>query len=56
VTSHDPDRGVTDVDTLGALATFRGDVETTEPLPLGVWSEIVEPGAAAVGDAVAPVD
>jgi len=54
VTSQDPDRGVPDVDTLGALAAFRGELETTEPLPLGIWGEIVEPGAAALGDEVAP--
>ena len=56
VTSHDPDRGVADVDTLGALATFRGELETTEPLPLGVWGAIVDPGAAALGDEVAIAD
>jgi uncharacterized protein YcbX len=54
VTSQDPDRGVTDVDTLGALATYRRDLPTSEPLALGVWGEIVEPGVARIGDEVAP--
>ncbi len=26
------------------LGGYRGDVETSEPLPFGVWGEIVEPG------------
>ncbi len=53
VTSQDPDRGVTDVDTLGALATYRRDLPTTEALALGVWGEILEPGTARIGDEVA---
>jgi uncharacterized protein YcbX len=53
VTTLDPDRGVRDLDTLGAIAAYRGDVETREPLPFGVWCEVVEPGRVAVGDPVA---
>jgi uncharacterized protein YcbX len=54
VTTLDPDRGVRTLDTLGALAEYRRDVPTTEPLPFGVWCEVVEPGLVAVGDAVVP--
>ena len=52
VTTLDPDRGVRDLDTLGTIAAYRGDVQTREPLPFGVWCEVVEPGRVAVGDPV----
>jgi uncharacterized protein YcbX len=52
VTKQDPDTGVPDLDTLGALAEYRGDVEATERLPFGVWGEVVEPGRVRLGDAV----
>lgn len=52
VTSLHPDTGVSDLDTLDAIAGYRGNVETTEPLPFGVWCEVVEPGRIAVGDPV----
>jgi len=52
VTTLDPDRGVRDLDTLGTIAGYRGDVQTREPLPFGVWCEVVEPGRVAVGDPV----
>lgn len=54
VTTLDPDRGVRDFDTLGAISAYRGDVTTTEPLPFGVWCEVVVPGPVAVGDSVEP--
>ncbi len=53
VTSHDPDTGVTDVDTLGALAAYRR-TGVTEPLPLGVYGEVVRPGRVRIGDEVVP--
>ncbi len=53
VTTLDPDRGVPDLDTLGALARYRGALSTTEPLAFGVWARVAEPGAVSVGDAVA---
>ena len=53
VTSHDPDTGVTDLDTLGALATYRR-TGVTEPLPLGIYGEVVRPGRVRVGDEVVP--
>ena len=52
VTTLDPDRGVRDLDTLGTIAAYRGNVQTREPLPFGVWCEVVEPGRVAVGDPV----
>ena len=52
VTTFDPDSGIRDLDTLGVIAAYRGDVPTREPLPFGVWGEVVEPGPVAVGDPV----
>ncbi|MHB8468279.1 MAG: MOSC domain-containing protein [Gaiellaceae bacterium] len=52
VTSHDPDRGVTDFDTLGTLARYRREGKT-EPLPFGVYGSVVVPGRVRVGDPVA---
>jgi uncharacterized protein YcbX len=52
VTTRDPDTGARDLDTLGAIAAYRGHVQTREPLPFGVWCQVVEPGRIAVGDRV----
>lgn len=52
VTTHDPDTGRPSFDTLHVLNRTRGHVPTTEPLPFGVWAEVVEPGEAALGDPV----
>ncbi len=54
VTTQDPDTGVRDLDTLGALERYRGQLESTEPLPFGVWAEVVEPGRVRLGDPVEP--
>ena len=54
VTSRDPDSGARTLPTLDALAEYRGGVETTEPLPFGVWGEVAEPGRVRLGDAVVP--
>ncbi|HWE81895.1 MAG TPA: MOSC N-terminal beta barrel domain-containing protein [Gaiellaceae bacterium] len=51
VTSHDPDTGETDVDTLRALATYRREGRS-EPLPLGIYGQVVEPGRVRIGDTV----
>ncbi len=54
VTSHDPDRGVTDLDTLGVLARYRREGRD-EPLPFGVYGAVAVPGRVRVGDAVRPL-
>lgn len=56
VTTLDPETGTRDLDTLGAIAAYRGDVPTREPLPFGVWCQVVEPGPVAVGDPVELVE
>jgi uncharacterized protein YcbX len=52
VTKCDPDTGVSDLDTLGALARYRREGRT-EPLPLGIYADVVTPGRVRVGDPVA---
>jgi uncharacterized protein YcbX len=52
VTTRDPETGERDLDTLAAIAAYRGDVPSAEALPFGVWCEVVEPGPLAVGDPV----
>lgn len=54
VTTHDPETGRPSFDTLRILHDTRGMLPTTEPLPFGVWAEVVEPGEVSLGDPVAP--
>jgi len=54
VTSHDPDTGVTDFDTLGVLARYRREGRN-EPLPMGVYGVVAVPGRVRVGDLVRPL-
>jgi uncharacterized protein YcbX len=55
ITTQNPDTGRADLDTLSALADYRRDVDTTEPLPFGVHAAVAEPGRVRVGDAVEPL-
>jgi uncharacterized protein YcbX len=52
VTTVDPESGVSDFDTLAALAKYRGEKVTTEPLPFGVWARVAKPGRVRLGDPV----
>ena len=52
VTTHDPDAGRPSFDTLRILNHHRGHVPTSEPLPFGVWTEVVVPGRDVLGDLV----
>jgi uncharacterized protein YcbX len=52
VTTLDPDTGERDLDTLRTLTHYRGEVETTERLPFGVWGQVIEPGTVRLGDPV----
>jgi hypothetical protein len=54
VTTQNPDSGAPDLDTLKALAAYRGVIETTEPLPFGVYAAVAQPGRVRVGDPVEP--
>ena len=52
VTTQNPETGEPDLDTLKALAAYRREVETTEPLPFGVYAAVARPGRVRVGDPV----
>jgi uncharacterized protein YcbX len=52
ITTQDPDTGRSDLDTLKALAAYRGDLDTTEPLAFGVHAAVAEPGRVRVGDPI----
>ena len=53
VTTCNPDTGVSDLDTLKALAGYRRD-GVVEPLPFGVYCDVAVPGRVRVGDTVQP--
>ncbi len=52
VTTQDPDTGAVTLDTLRVLGEYRDAGEAEEPLPFGVWGEVVTPGLVSVGDTV----
>ena len=52
VTTQDPDTGLRSLDTLRLLAETRGHLLATEPLPFGVWAEVLVPGRVRLGDPV----
>jgi uncharacterized protein YcbX len=52
VTGRDPDTGVATLPTLDLFGEYRRDVETTEPLPFGIYGAVRAPGVVRVGDAV----
>jgi uncharacterized protein YcbX len=52
ITTQNPDTAVSDLDTLKALAAYRRDVETTEPLPFGMHAAVAQTGRVRVGDPV----
>lgn len=54
VTSQNPDTGITDVDTLRTLASYRREGRS-EPLPFGVYGSVAVPGRVRVGDPVQPL-
>ena len=51
-TSRHPENGTVDLPTLDLLRDYRGELPTTEPLPFGIYGEVLEPGAVHVGDQV----
>ncbi len=55
VTTRDADTGVVDLKTLHHIGAYRGDIESFEPLPFGVYGRVVEEGPVAIGDEVEPL-
>lgn len=52
ITHRHPETGVADLPTLDLLRSYRGELDTTEPLAFGVYGEVLEEGRVAVGDPV----
>jgi uncharacterized protein YcbX len=52
ITSRHPVTGESDTPTLKLLGRYRRDVESTEPLPFGIYGRVLEPGLVRLGDAV----
>lgn len=55
ITSQDPETGVVDLPTLDLLRSYRSDLDSTEPLPLGIYGAVLEPGVVRIGDPVSPM-
>jgi uncharacterized protein YcbX len=55
ITTQNPETGRADLDTLKALAAYRGALDTTEPLPFGVHAAVARAGRVRVGDPVQPL-
>ncbi len=56
VTSRDPDSGQVDLPTLDLLGTYRRELQSTEPLPFGIYGEVVRCGTVRLGDPVTLAD
>ena len=52
VTSRDPETGEVDLPTLDLLRDYRGELNSTEPLPFGIYGEVLQGGAVRLGDPV----
>jgi uncharacterized protein YcbX len=52
VTGLDPETGAADMETLELLRSYRAEVNTSEPLPFGIYGEVIEPGIVRLGDEV----
>jgi uncharacterized protein YcbX len=51
MTTHDPETGLRDYDTLRAIKEYRGQVDGKD-LMFGVWGEVERPGVIRLGDEV----
>ena len=56
ITTRNPDTAEGDLNTLKLLATYRGKLDTTEPLAFGIHGEVLEGGPVRIGDPVTVED
>ncbi|HZE06751.1 MAG TPA: MOSC N-terminal beta barrel domain-containing protein [Solirubrobacteraceae bacterium] len=54
VTTRNPESGHVDLRTLHALAAYRREIQSTEPLPFGIYGEVLAGATVRIGDAVVP--
>ena len=54
ITSRHPETAKIDLPTLDLLGDYRGDMDSTEPLPFGIYGAVLEPGTVAIGDGLTP--
>jgi uncharacterized protein YcbX len=55
ITTRDPDTAERDLPTLDLLRSYRSELDTTEPLPFGIYGEVLRGGRVAIGDRVQPL-
>lgn len=56
ITSRDPESGEVDLPTLDLLGEYRREIDSTEPLPFGIYGEVLSGGTVALGDPVGLAD
>jgi uncharacterized protein YcbX len=56
ITSRDPESGEVDLATLDILRDYRGDEDSTEALPFGVYGSVERAGDVRIGDRLALAD
>jgi uncharacterized protein len=52
ITSRDPETAEVDLPTLELLAAYRREIDSTEPLPFGIYGEVLLGGTVRIGDPV----
>jgi uncharacterized protein YcbX len=50
ITRRDPDSGVVDLPTLDLLGSYRGGLETSEPLAFGIYGAVRRGGTVRIGE------
>jgi uncharacterized protein YcbX len=56
ITSRDPESGDVDLPTLDILGEYRREIDSTEPLPFGIYGEVLQGGTVRIGDPVELAD